>query len=164
MDFWQALQARPHVARTLARHIAELQAGTVPRRTKELIALMVAWLNACENCTQTHAEMARELGVDQATLDDLGNFARSERYPPSERSALAAAVALTREPRALPDAVRDQLLEHFDEAEIVEIVATIGLYNYLTRANNALRLFGAGRSGDDALDHDDARFGPAVVQ
>ena len=131
--------ARPQIARTLARHVAELDAGTVPARTKELCALMVSWLNACENCTQIHAEMARGLGADAATLDELSNFARSERYTPSERAALAATVALTREPRALPPAVRDALLEHFDEGGIVEIVATIGLYNYVSRASNALR-------------------------
>jgi uncharacterized peroxidase-related enzyme len=138
-EFWEALAARPHMARTLARHLAAVEEGTVSRRTKELVALMVSWLNACENCTEVHAEMARTLGVDQATLDDLGNFAASEHFSPAERAALSAAVALTREPRALPDTVRDQLAEHYDEGEFVEIVATIGLYNYVTRANNGLR-------------------------
>jgi AhpD family alkylhydroperoxidase len=136
---WESLNARPHVARTLARHIAALEDGSVPRRTKELCALMVAWLNACENCTQTHSEIALRLGVDRATLDELGDFARSRRFAPSERAALAAAVALTREPRALPEAVRDELERHYDAGEIVEVVAAIGLYNYITRANNALR-------------------------
>jgi AhpD family alkylhydroperoxidase len=137
--FWESLNQRPLVARTLAGHIAALEGGSVPRRTQELCALMVAWLNACENCTQTHSDVALRLGVDRATLDELGNFARSRRFAPSERAALAAAVALTREPRALPEAVRDQLELHYDAGEIVEIVAVIGLYNYLTRANNALR-------------------------
>jgi AhpD family alkylhydroperoxidase len=122
----------------LARHAAEINEGTVPPRTKELCALMVSWLNACENCTQAHAEMARSLGVDRATLDDLTNYARSEHFSPAERAALAAAVAITREPRALPPAVREALEEHYDAAEIVEIVAAIGLTNYLSRASNVL--------------------------
>jgi AhpD family alkylhydroperoxidase len=138
-ELWEALGLRPGLARTLARHVAELNEGTVPRRTKELCALMVSWLNACENCTQAHAEMAQSLGVDRATLDDLGNYARSEHFSPAERAALSATVALTREPRALPPAVRAALEEHFDAGEIVEIVASIGLTNYLSRASNALR-------------------------
>jgi AhpD family alkylhydroperoxidase len=138
-SLWDSLHARPHVARSLARHIAALDEGAVPRRTKELCALMVAWLNACENCAKTHAEVAQQLGVDAATLGELGEFARSVRFVPAERAALAAAVALTREPRALPQAVREQLEQHFDAGEIVEIVAVIGLHNYLTRASNALR-------------------------
>jgi AhpD family alkylhydroperoxidase len=127
------------VARTLARHVASLDDGSVPRRTKELVALMVAWLNACESCARTHAEMARELGVDGATLEQLGDFARSDRFSEKERAALAAAVALTREPRALPPPVREQLERYYDAGGIVEIVAVIGLHNYLTRASNALR-------------------------
>lgn len=138
-ELWESLNARPELARTLARHVAALRGGSLEPRTRELCALMVAWLNACENCTESHAEMARALGVDAATLDELGDFARSERFEPAERAALAAAVALTREPRGLPDAVRDRLAQHYDAGEIVEIIATIGLYNYVTRASNALR-------------------------
>lgn len=139
MDLWKELSARPQVARTLARHLEELGTGTLPRRTAELCALMVAWLNACENCLRAHEDVMAELGVDRATLDDLADFARSERFSAGERAALAAAVALTREPRALPAAVARDLCAHFDRGQIVEIVATIGANNYLTRANNALR-------------------------
>ncbi|MGA8533671.1 MAG: carboxymuconolactone decarboxylase family protein [Candidatus Tumulicola sp.] len=138
-DVWDPLNARPQIARTLARHIAALDEGTVPRRTKELCALMVAWLNACERCAQAHSATAMRLGVDRVALEELGDFARSDRFSPSERAALSAAVALTREPRALPEPVRAALELHYDAGEIVEIVAGIGLYNYVTRANNALR-------------------------
>ena len=138
-DLWESLGARPELARTLARHVAASQDGTLARRTQELCALMVAWLNACDDCLEFHSEMARELGVDADTLNELGDFARSERFSEAERAALSAAVALTREPRALPEPVRRQLERYYPPGEVVEIVATIGLHNYLTRASNALR-------------------------
>ena len=137
-ELFEALSARPQIARTLARHIEAFEGGTLPPRTRELCALMVSWLNACQNCLEAHGEIASQLGVDRATLDDLADFARSERFSPAERAALSASVALTREPRALPPAVRADLESHYDSGTIAEIVATIGLYNYLTRANNAL--------------------------
>lgn len=136
---WESLRARSHVARTLARHVEAVDGGTVPRRTKELVALMVAWLNACESCAKVHGDAALQLGVDEATLQELGDFARSERFLPPERAALAAAVALTREPRAMPQPVRVELERYYDAGEIVEIVAAIGLHNYLTRVSNAMR-------------------------
>jgi len=75
---FEALGARPQIARTLARHLDEVAAnGTVARRTKELCALMVAWLCACEYCTCAHEEIAQRIGVDRATLDELGEFARA---------------------------------------------------------------------------------------
>ena len=136
---FESLASRPQLARTLARHLEASERGTLDRRTQELCALMVAWLNACQRCVETHAEIARELGVDRATLDALGDYARSDCFAPAERAALAAAVALTREPRGLPDPIRAELQRHFEPAQIVDLVATIGLHNYLTRLSNALR-------------------------
>jgi len=78
--------------------------------------------------------------VSQETLDALSNYTRDERFSPAERAALAAAVAITREPRALPEAVWKDLRAHFDDGQIVEIVCSIGLFNYFNRVNNALEV------------------------
>jgi AhpD family alkylhydroperoxidase len=137
---FDALSARPELARSLAAHVREFESGTLPPRTRELIALMVAWLNACEYCTCVHEEIARGLGVDAATLATLGDFARSPHFSDAERAALAATVALTREPRALPPPLWEGLRANYDEAECVEVIAAIGLNNYLSRVINALQL------------------------
>jgi AhpD family alkylhydroperoxidase len=127
------------IARTEAAHVrAVMEGGTAPRRTKELCALMVSWLNACEHCVSAHSDYARELGVPEAQLEELFDYARSDAFDDAERAALSAAVALTREPRALPPAVRAALEAHYDEQQRVEIIAAIGLYNYLNRRSNAL--------------------------
>jgi len=136
---FEALAARPQIARSLAAHLRDLSdTGTVPARTKELVALMVGWLNACEYCTCVHEEIARSLGVDEATLATLGDFATSPQFSSGERAALAATVALTREPRALPPAVWEALQHAYDEGEIVEILAVIGANNYISRLSNSL--------------------------
>lgn len=136
-----AFEERPEIAQSLIRHVEAVAAsGTVPRRVKELCALMVSWLNACEYCTSCHTDLAQRLGIDQVTLDELGGYSRSERFSARERAALAATVSLTREPRALPKNLRDDLLTYFSTDELAEILATIGLYNYLSRLSNALNL------------------------
>jgi AhpD family alkylhydroperoxidase len=137
---FDALAARPALARSLAAHVRDFDAGVLPPRTRELIALMVAWLNACEYCTCVHEEIARNIGVDQATLAELGDFARSPHFSDSERAALAATVALTREPCALPPPLWDALRANYDEAGCVEVIAAIGLNNYLSRVVNALQV------------------------
>ena len=98
---------------------------------------MVSWLNACENCTKAHAEMAQSLGVDRATSTIYGTtreatafrLPSARRWPPRSRS---------RASRARCPAVREALEAHYDAGEIVEIVAAIGLTNYLSRASNVL--------------------------
>lgn len=141
MGMFEALAARPQIARSLAAHLRDLSdTGTVPARTKELVALMVGWLNSCDYCTCVHEEAARSLGVDEATLTELGDFSTSPRFNDAERAALSATVALTREPRALPPAVWEALRASYDEGEIVEILTVIGANNYVSRVSNSLGL------------------------
>lgn len=140
-SLFQAIASRPQIARSLAAHLRDLNdSGSVPKRTKELIALMVGWLNACDYCTCVHEEIAVKLGIDTATLEGLSDFARSPHFSGAERVALSATVALTREPRALPPAVQSDLRQHYDEGEIAEILAVIGANNYVSRLSNALDL------------------------
>jgi alkylhydroperoxidase family enzyme len=73
-------------------------------------------------------------------LDELWDFANNPKFTPAERAALAAAVAITREPRGLPEPVWLDLRKHFDDGEIVEILCAIGLFNYFNRINNALQM------------------------
>ncbi len=88
----------------------------------------------------SHGALVRRLGVDQETVDDLSNFAKSPRFSAAEKAALGAAVAITREPRGLPDGLWDALRKHFDDGQIVEIICSIGLFNYFNRLNNALQI------------------------
>jgi len=134
-----AAQPRPEIARASAALVrAVTQLGTVSAQTKELCALMVAWLNGCDRCVSAHTAYAARLGVKPEKLEALSDYAHNPLFDERQRAALSAAVALTREPRALPPAVSDALRAHFDEGEIYEILSAIGVANYLTRVNNAL--------------------------
>jgi len=126
----------------LAAHVRDLSEGTLPARTRELIALMVGWLNACDYCTCVHEEIARDLGVDEKTLAALGDFATSPLFTVAERAALSATVALTREPRALPPTLWDALRTNYTEGQCIEVLAAIGLNNYVSRLSNALGIEG----------------------
>lgn len=130
---------RQQIARASAALLrAVVQHGSVSRETKELCGLMVAWLNGCDRCVSAHTAYAQRLGVAKEKLEALFDYARNDAFDEPQRAALAAAVALTREPRALPPAVREQLQQHYSADEIYEILSAIGVANYLTRVNNAL--------------------------
>ncbi len=83
-----------------------------------------------------HGALAKRLGVDEEALHDLSSYATSSRFSELERVALAAAVALTREPRALPENLRSAFVTMSSRDAFEELVATIGLFNYLTRLHN----------------------------
>ena len=134
-----ALADRPEIARDLNDHLRlVIEGGTAGRATKELCAAMAAAVNFCEPQLVEHRRAARNLGVTIAQLNALWDFARSALFSEAERAALSAAVALSREPRALPPAVWASLREHYDDGQIAEILCTIGAINYVSRLHNAV--------------------------
>ena len=138
-DLQAALAGRPQIANTLDEHVrAVFSSGSVDPALKHLCAAMSAAVNFCDPLLVEHRGAARHLGVPIDKLNDLWEFARSERYTQAERAALSAAVALSREPRALPPAVWEALRAHFDREQIVEILSAIGAINYLARVRNAI--------------------------
>lgn len=115
-----------------------METGTVAPLTKHLCAAMVAGLTSCTPLLVEHRRIARELGAGAQMLTDLWTNAKSEHYDAAQRSALAAAVALTREPRALPDTVWSALEAQFSSDQCVEVIAAIALANERARIENAL--------------------------
>ena len=57
-----------------------------------------------------------------------------------EKVALRFAERMTRESRQVDEALWAELRRHFDEGEVVELAAAIGLFNYFNRFNNALEM------------------------
>ena len=120
----EALQLRPDIARAAAEHgRAVMEDGSVPQSTERLCAVMVCAVNFCEPSLIEQRALARESGATPEMLTALWDFARSDLFTGAQRAALAAAVALTREPRALPEAVRAALEQYYDQGEILEYSA-----------------------------------------
>ncbi len=63
-----------------------------------------------------------------------------DRFSPRERTALEFAGRLTQDSNQIGDRFFDELRQHFDEGEIVEIATVAGLFNYFNRVNNALQM------------------------
>lgn len=85
--------------------------------------------------------MARRLGWPQTTIDALPGWAAGQLdLEAPARAALAFAEAMTQDSRHVSDGVFAALRQHFDEGQVVEIAAVIGLFNYFNRFNNALEM------------------------
>ncbi|HLN47137.1 MAG TPA: hypothetical protein VK216_02625 [Magnetospirillaceae bacterium] len=84
--------------------------------------------------------MARRLGSDDETIAALRGYATSERFTEAEKAALAVAEALTKDPTGLAEPLWDDLRRHYSDEQIIEIICSIGLFNYFNRLNNALEI------------------------
>lgn len=139
-NLFATIAVRPEVCESAARHLrAIMECGTVARATKALCAAMVSAVNFCEPALIAYRREARAAGVSVEMLNALWDFARSDLFTEGQKAVLSTAVALTREPRGLPDPVWSQLRAHYDDGEIVEILALIGMVNSLNRMSNALQ-------------------------
>ena len=83
--------------------------------------------------------MAKQFGVSEEAIAGL-NDPESHPFPPDQKAALRFADAMTAGRGEVSDEIFTGLRRHFDEPQIIEIAAVIGLFNYFNRFNNALHV------------------------
>jgi alkylhydroperoxidase family enzyme len=118
----------------------------VEQRLRALAVLKSAVMQGCEMCQDIGSFEARGHGVGDAQLRDLYRYRDSEHFDELERLVLDLAVAMTVTPVAVTDELIAALREHFDDAQVVELVNLVAVENLRSRFNAAFGLGAAGFS------------------
>jgi alkylhydroperoxidase family enzyme len=84
--------------------------------------------------------VSSQLGVSDAKIDALTDYANSDLYTQAERVALEFADAMTITGRDVSDELFERLRRLFDEDALVELTATIAWENASSKFNRALRV------------------------
>jgi alkylhydroperoxidase family enzyme len=85
--------------------------------------------------------LAKQLGASQDLLDAMFHIdEHRDLFTPAEQAALTLAERMTTDARNVDEEVWAELRAHFDEGQIIELAAVIGLFNYFNRFNDALRV------------------------
>ena len=84
--------------------------------------------------------MARRLGWSEDQINNLHHFENRSDFTDKEKAALRLAERMTSDSHKIDDALFADLRKHFDEGEIIELLASIGLFNYFNRFNDALQM------------------------
>lgn len=85
--------------------------------------------------------MAKQLGASEELLDAMFHLdEHRDLFSPAEQAALALAERMTTDARNVDEEVWAELREYFDDGQIIELAAVIGLFNYFNRFNDALRV------------------------
>jgi AhpD family alkylhydroperoxidase len=132
-----ANQALMDIARAGAAAFGYTAELTLDRGLAQLVRLRVAQINNCTYCLTLHYGVARDIGVPQAKIDCLTAWWETRLFTAAEQAALAYAEALTRAAdttvtRAFQQ-YHDRLAVHFDEGEMLELVAVVINMNLWTR-------------------------------
>lgn len=84
------------------------------------------------------AGAALQLGVEDKKLEAVWAFRTSELFSAKERAALEVAVAGAAQPNEVTDDLFAELKRHWNEGEIVEIVAVISMFGFMNRWNDTM--------------------------
>jgi alkylhydroperoxidase family enzyme len=88
----------------------------------------------------SHTVLARRHGWTDDQLNNLADFENRPDFNDREKAALRLAEKMTLDSNAVDDAQWHELRRYFDEGEVVELLAAVGLFNYFNRFNNVLRM------------------------
>jgi uncharacterized peroxidase-related enzyme len=139
----------PNSIRTMARrpaiahafmdlNRAVLYEGTVPEELKMLISLIASQASGCRYCQAHMANLASIYRASDARIAALWEYATSPLFNAAERAALRLAHHAALVPNEASAADFAELKCHYDEGQIVEIVATVALFGFLNRWNDTL--------------------------
>ena len=81
--------------------------------------------------------MGRRAGVSEAQLKALPDFENSGEFSATEKLVLRYAIAMTKTPLEVPDALFEALGKVFDERQLVELTSAIAWENYRARFDHA---------------------------
>jgi len=110
-------------------------------RLRELVKIRASQLNGCAYCLDMHTRDARDAAEDERRLATLAGWHESPFFTPRERAALALTDAVTRlGDHGVSDAVWAEAAEHFDEAELAQLLWAIVAINAWNRIGVTTRL------------------------
>jgi len=84
--------------------------------------------------------LARRHGWSEDQICHVADFRDRPDFTAAEKAALELSERVTRDPHGVDDDFWEELRRYYDEGEIIELLAAIGLFNYFNRFNDALRM------------------------
>ena len=133
------MQRRPAIARAFMQlNRAVLYEGTVPEELKMLVSLIASQAAGCRYCQAHMANLSSIYRASDAKIQAVWEFETSPLFSACERAALRLAFKASLVPNEASADDFHALRKYFDDAQIVEIVASIALFGYLNRWNDTM--------------------------
>lgn len=130
---------RPDILRgTLALWSAVMGPGSLPPELKYMAGYLASMSAGCRYCSAHTATNAAHNGATSEKLAAIWDYERSLLFTHAERAALRFAQLAGQSPSGVEDADMAELKRHYEETEIVELLAVVALYGFFNRWNDSL--------------------------
>ncbi len=141
LNIFKVMGHAPELMAPFADFIMEiLKDGRVDWVTKELLILKSTRLNECHYCVVQHETLSTRLGIAEEKIADLSGdrYKTSPHFNEAERAILELTEQLWKDANRVSAELAARVREHYDEGQIVEIVATITTYIMVSKFGDAL--------------------------
>ncbi|MBC7437551.1 MAG: carboxymuconolactone decarboxylase family protein [Bdellovibrionales bacterium] len=139
LNLYGMLLHSPQVAEGwLAFLTAIRQKASLSARIRELAIMRIAVINKADYEFRAHEPFALAEGITQKQIDGLRE-GRGDLFNEVEQAVLAYTDSMTREIH-VPQATFDAVKAFFNHQELVELTATIGAYNLVSRFLEAMQI------------------------
>ena len=135
----QTMVRRPNIVRAFMQlNQAVLYEGTVDEELKMLVSLIASQVAGCRYCQAHMTNLSKIYQASEEKISQVWNYEDCDLFTDAEKAALRLAYYGAMSPSQSSQEHFDELNKHYDESEIVEIVATISLFGFLNRWNDTL--------------------------
>ena len=121
---------------------AALQSAGLPAATQELVKLRASQINGCGYCTDMHTKDVLHAGESQQRLNLVAAWREATVFTEDERAALELAEQGTRIADGATGVTDDawaNAAKHYNDEQLIALVAAIGLINAFNRMNVMVR-------------------------
>lgn len=114
---------------------ATMDDAPLPALLKWKVAKQVSDINKCAFCVDVANSRLKQFGLDESAIDRV-----VEEADEREQIAIRFAEAATKQAYEIDPAVLAAAKTQFNDSELVELTAVVGLFNYINRFNDALNV------------------------
>lgn len=131
---------RPRIARAfLELNMSVMEnKGRVSSALKRLIAYLSSMTTGCRYCEAHAIRAAVRYGSEEDKLQNIWEYKSYPAFSDAERAAFDFAIAASSVPNSVDQQIADNLRNHWDDGEIVEITGVVALFGYLNRWNDSM--------------------------
>lgn len=114
---------------------ATMDDAPLPRVLKWKVAKVVSDLNKCEYCVGVTNMQLKQFELSDADIQNI-----EATFSEKEKLAVEYAKAMTEHAYKMPPELVERVTADFSDAELVELTAVVGLFNFINRFNDALNI------------------------
>ncbi|MEN0107436.1 MAG: carboxymuconolactone decarboxylase family protein [Pseudomonas sp.] len=126
-------EVAPHAFKAMLGLEKALGESALEKSLHELVKIRASQLNGCAYCIDMHTADALKLGETPRRIFALSAWHETPFFSERERAALLWTETLTLQAeRGAPDAIYNEVAEHFSDRELVDLtfaIATINAWN-----------------------------------